>query len=266
MSYQVLGVCLLLLFVNAGSVSGQESAHDLVKVIEDPDKTPATKLKALVSLQKLGPEAEPAVPLLTKMVADTKAQEDREFLTLANYSLRCLKHVGKPGIPGLRTGLQSKHLRLQAAIWLGEFGPDARDAAPQMLACIAADPRVCFGMFEDLDKIGPDPKDLVPVAIKVLKYYADPAEKAPYRAAPARLACNSLAKVGPSAKEAVPALIDVLKFHGLGAELATTKSAMAALGAIGRDAAEALPVLRTFLTKPPQDVAQAAGEAITKIK
>lgn len=245
----------------------QPTVQDLMKVVEDPDKSAATKRQALTDIQKLGPGAAPAIPMLTRLVTDTKAQNDREFANLARASLWCFKAIGKPGIPGLKAALKSTHLRIQAAIFLGEFGADARSAVPDMLECISTDPVHCFGMFDDLNNIGPDPQKLVPVAIQIIKAHTDGGDKADQLADPARLAAGSLAKVGPAAKDAVPILIVVLELEGKkGSNTKTVRGAIEALGEIGPDAAEALPILRTFLVKNYGNLNVTSEKAIDQIK
>ncbi len=268
---ELLALCVCTWLVGALAVpvraQDQPKVQDLIKVVEDPDKSAPTKLQALTNIQKLGPGAAPAIPLLTRLVTDTKAQNDPEFAGLARASLWCFKSIGKPGIPGLRAALKSSKLRIQAAIFLGEFGPDARSAVPDMLECIASDPVAYFGMFDDLNNIGPDPKELVPAAIKIIKAHTEGGDKAYQLADPARLAAGSLAKIGPAAKDAVPALIAVLKLEGKkGSDTKTVRAAIEALGEIGPDADEALPILRTFLAKNYANLNVTSEKAIERIK
>jgi HEAT repeat protein len=127
------------------------------------------RMAAIIALGNLGPAASEAAPALRKMMQSAD-------LRCRTQALRSLAMVAPPdkALLDLLTGfLKDKHLpmRLTAAERLGELGPDAKDAVPDLLAALKAKD---VGDVEDtrkfrqwvivaLGNIGPAAKEAVAV-------------------------------------------------------------------------------------------------------
>jgi HEAT repeat protein len=119
-------------------------------------------------------------------------------------------------------------VRVQAAITLGEIGPQAAEAVPALFEALK-DPKVHDASMKALEKIGFDSKVAIPELIEALKYddLRAYAAKALLEVGPAAVpeliralegdygpvreyAAYILGKMGPKAREAVPALTEAL--------------------------------------------------------
>jgi len=92
-------------------------------------------------------------------------------------------------------------------------------------------------------------------------------------------ALEAMTNIGPSAKEAVPLIIDILKRAGVeygqfefltpGSEMLNSRklvdSCVKALGAIGPDATDAIPILRTILTTKRYDLLELVIASLVKL-
>jgi HEAT repeat protein len=163
-----------------------------------------------------------------------------------------------------------------------KIGPGAREAATPGLLERLKD-KACWENYElpqlmkCLEAIEADPAAVAPALIETLSDYVTPGTKRyPNLNSPGDVGtyeievCNYLARMGPRAKAAVPALTKIAviyqKTQGLGtADSGVGPAAIKALGSIGPDAKEALPVLRPFMTKRGTTAADVSMTAVAKI-
>jgi HEAT repeat protein/serine/threonine protein kinase len=125
--------------------------------------------------------------------------------------------------------------RSSAALDLGDFGPQAKEAVPALIKVLEdPDESVRVHATQTLGEIGPQTEEVIPALIKVLM--KDSYWKVRYSAAMA------LGEFGPQAKEAVPALIKALEDPVW--DVAT--HAHQALGQIGPAAESAIPALEAL--------------------
>ena len=171
-------------------------------------------------------------------------------------------------------------VRRSAAKGLAEMGPEAKDAAPALLAALKNDKDLFVRRFAAkalgeveaaVTALGKMGEPAVPPLIDALKNKsADP--KKPKKGPAATdstafvrtKAAEALGNMGPKAKSAVPALIDALKDPNVRTEAAI------ALGNIGPDAKSAVSALQDAATakgnKKDKAFKQAVNEAVKKIQ
>jgi HEAT repeat protein len=139
--------------------------------MENPDAE--VRDKVIEALENFGPDAEPAAPLLLQTLTKTVQMD----------------------------------LQKQIAYTLGEIGPAAKDAVPQLIELLKSskDPEGFLNVVaaDALGKIGPAASNAVPALIVALK--SDDV-RLPTRAE------DALGNIGAGAKAAIPALIEALKF------------------------------------------------------
>jgi HEAT repeat protein len=167
----VLAACLGLawyFYLDAGSAKDKRAPPDLVEQLQDTDHV--TRYEAAIALGKQGPDAEKAIPALVKAMgnSDRGAAKEMskalakigdkaipaliEILRSADakpgqqmYALDALRQMGpgaakqaKPELiallkpDGKNGGFIHRHLAGRAVVILGEIGPDAKDALPDL--------------------------------------------------------------------------------------------------------------------------------------
>lgn len=136
-----------------------------------PSKDDDLHLKAAAELGSLGPAAAEAVPALITVLRNGRYRPWRwEELSVAERgqedagrtpSRRALAQIGAPAIPALRSLLldagAAGRARLEAALTLGEIGPPATLAQPDLLTALAArDKAIASAAAWALGRIGSD--------------------------------------------------------------------------------------------------------------
>jgi HEAT repeat protein len=152
--------------------------------------------------------------------------------------------------------LQSKDakMQLQAAQFLGDFGPDAADAVGPLTALLKADDKnLRMQVVAALGRIGPGARAAIPHLLTALK---DNNPEVGVRAIAA------LGNMGPAAQDALPALIAVARVRDKDRAL----SAVAALGRIGIADKDAVAVLAETLGDPDIDLAARAAQALVDME
>jgi HEAT repeat protein len=152
--------------------------------------------------------------------------------------------------------LQSKDakLQLQAAQFLGDFGPDAADAVGPLATLLKADDKnLRVQVVAALGRIGPGAKAAIPQLLTALK---DTNPEVGVRAIVA------LGNMGPAAQDALPALIALARVRDKDRALA----AVAALGRIGIADKDAVAVLVETLGDPDIDLAARAAQALVDME
>src|SRR5262249_4251763 len=128
------------------------------------------------------------------------------------------------------------HVRIAAARALGDIGPDARAAAPVLLAGLR-DPDFSLRgtAAAALGAVGADPRKATPALAGALR------DKPPFIQ---EAAARSLGRMGPTARAAVPCLAALLKQPGGADYLESLRVAAAvALWEITGDTAQTVPAL-----------------------
>jgi|GEM_PF-932082 len=113
----------------------------------------------------LGSIAKPAIPSLIKLF-----QKKRPYTFSTVNS--ALLYIGTNAIPPLIEALTNSNERVRAgaAMTLGYFGSQARDATPALIQCLKDEnPRVRGAAAESLGRLDGDPKVLIPALLPHLK-------------------------------------------------------------------------------------------------
>ena len=168
--------------------------------------------------------------------------------------------VAAEAVPQLVQALlkdRDSDVRRAAAAALGQIGPVAAEAVPQLVQASLkdGDSDVRRAAAAALGQIGPLAAEAVPQLVQVLLKDRDSDVR--------RAAATALGQIGPLAAEAVPQLVQAsLKDRGWRVQMA----AAAALGQIGPVAAEAVPQLvQASLKDGDSDVRRAAAAALGQI-
>jgi HEAT repeat protein len=149
-----------------------------------------------------------------------------------------LAKMGKVAVPVLKEAIKEKdgNLRSIVAHALGQIGPDAKDAIPEIVQALNEqnEPYAISALALALGKIGPN---AVPALRELLKGNNVTIQGE---------AAGALKLMGADAKDAVPELIDVVKKRKDATDIAGLQ-AIDALGKIGPNAKDAVPELTEAL-------------------
>jgi HEAT repeat protein len=242
-------------------------------------------------LGAIGPMAKPAVPQITAALKDP----NKFVRTMAAVALWWIDRQTNVTVPILIEGLEDKGMDLEdrkGCAWvLGEMGPKAKAAVPELIAALRGIGKtsrttstVALASYasEALGRMG---EPAVPALTKALRdedaeirknaawalFRMGPKAKGAVPALIAkskdaqvdvrRFAIGALAKIGPAAREAVPALIERLKDeHG-----GVRRNAGWALGHIGAPAKDAVPTLIVTLNDKDKAARDSAVWALGRI-
>lgn len=223
-----------------------------VKILMEAMKDPDTKVRerAVAALGKLEGEAREAVPELSRSL---KHQDER----VRRQALFALAKIGprqETVMPGLLEALTEREadVRHFAVVSLTSMGKDARPAVPQLIDLLKkdGDANVREAAAFALGKIDPQADGVLAVLSRAWRDEERGVREEALRA---------LAKCG---KPAVPTLIEALrKNFSNDVQIEATK----ALGQIGPDAKEAVPVLLPLLKDNEEEIRRVAEEALKAI-
>jgi HEAT repeat protein/beta-lactamase regulating signal transducer with metallopeptidase domain len=205
--------------VSALTMLGPISKPLVPDLIEALGHSVVAKRHIAFALAQIGKDARPAVPELTKMLHDT----DLETQADAIYAL---SEIGGPDIApavpllieALRTddtsnAVMASRVRYTAATALGNIGPDARAAIPDLVVALGDEEE--FLRANSAEAIGNiDPADLqaVPALIKAMKDKSGRVRVA---------AAETLLRIGPVNKEVILAFIEAADDNWKGVIIAT---------------------------------------------
>jgi HEAT repeat protein len=225
----------------------REAVPGLIAALRDVSKE--VRVEAAMALGNIGPVTTEVVPALTQALNDP----DLEVAIKAMAALGMIKRAAKPAVPDLVKMLKTKGndpkdqlrlgLRYQAAISLGDIGPEARAAIPELLAILMGDEnhdlQCC--VLPSLGKIGAS-EEVLPILVRVLKddkrRYLRPA------------AAHALGWLGPDAKHAVPDLataLDTSEINDPQEARRIREAVLNALSLMGADAGSAAPAVAKLL-------------------
>lgn len=241
------------------------------------------------SVQSLAESKAPSELVAPAMVgAIAKADED----TIRDV-VGMLSSMGAAAVPRVKNGLANAKLRGYAAVILGNIGPDAKAAMPELVAAldVADDEEFRREVLFTLGRIGPASAPAVEKIIEILG--SDKNERV------LSAACYAIGSIGPAATKAAPALVGMynngtdfqkmlaiwallkvrpghdsvvsraipMMIKGLTHEREDVRiEAARALGAIGPKAADAVDALKKAEAgDESQAVRDAAKEALAKI-
>jgi len=161
-------------------------------------------------------------------------------------------------LPSLIEALRDKNEEVQAgaAILIGKFGQDAREAVPDLMTLLkAAHVKARQNATYALAVIGPDARPALPIFLDLAKNDADVGVRTN--------ALLAIGRIGPEASSAVPFLIENIQSE----DVARQWGAALALYHIGPDARAAIPALTKLLERDSldQQVRQAATTVIASL-
>lgn len=248
-------------------------------------KDPSERAGAVERLGRLGTEARPAVPALSRLLAQDPSSfvRERSAQALARIAKDVKADPGK-AVAALGKALKDRdrNVRIAAANALGSLGAKARPAVPALIEALR-DPNgyVRAWVAEALVRTKAPPEQVIPPLVQALATpnYAGrignalaglgPVVVAPLEKALAsddphlrQGAASALADLGPKAKEAVPELAELVRRDPAPA---VRKEAASALGRIGREAASATPALTEALQSKELEVRRAAAQALSRV-
>ncbi|MBI3828088.1 MAG: HEAT repeat domain-containing protein [Planctomycetes bacterium] len=221
---------------------------DLIAALADGDED--VRSKAVQALGNLGPDASDAIPRLCELFKDR-----RNLVRIAVAgNLRKITSDHSVLLETYRSGLKDKvrGVRVESAKIMGELGPEAREAIPDLLKALDKNdyPEEAA---EALGNMGPDSAAAVPLLIRELKQgYLSVRRKA----------AVALGQIGRAQKDCVPALIEALG----DTDTFLQENAAQALAAFGVQAKAALPALESLGAVKNERVKKAAADALKAIR
>jgi HEAT repeat protein len=213
---------------------GKRAVPGLIEILKSKSEQ---RTLAAGALGEIGPDAKAAVPLLVDLLQDEKC---REAAALALGRIGGLD--AKEAIPILLKLLDDDDelMRMAAATALAKTG---KDAVSPLLDFLKGQSSHRFLAAYALGEIGPDAKPAIPLLVDLL----DDDDKI--------LRMTAATAVGKFGKDAVPPLIEFVKGAKRNRYLA-----LHALGEIGSDANDALPILHVFL-RQAEDTGRAENKS-----
>ncbi len=226
--------------IGAGETSEEKPVGHWLEALKQPE--PEARIEALQAIEKLGPQAEEAVPALV----DTLGHGEANVRAAAAEALGAIGPAAEPAIPALIKALadpgyvwrEEDGVPKPVPVWalassaLGRIGPAA---LPELIATLGNEaPQMCAGAAGAIHDIGPEAKEAVGPLLEML------AKDEPFTR---RAAIYAFMGIGPEAKAAVPALTEALTHE----DFHTQYWACRALRDIGPEAKSAVPVLVKLL-------------------
>lgn len=242
-----IGIGILMVLISS-AITGTVDADDdeVQRLSKQAWGAEYSKRRAAVKkLTELGPQARQAIPVLTKIL-DRKGDD-----SVGELAARAVIAIGPDSVsvPLLREILSKRNEKYYIAEALGELGPAAAPAVPELTQLLGNKGYpVRRARALALGKIGPAAIDALPQLVQALD---DPQE---YHVYPGQIA-QAIANIGP---QAVPYLITALETENFRIREGVAKT----LGEIGADAEAAIPALIEKLSdkdKRPHIYASALG-------
>lgn len=224
------------------SERSSEYVPGLIAIVRDEDVPWVTRRHAIMTLGRMGENAGDGIALLI------------ELLDTPPPSATLPDGEGAPD-----STAEPERVAAWAARAIALIGPPARDATPKLIGMLMNPNRTVAERslaLNALASIGPAHPRVMPALVSSLKYGGR--EAVAIRA----LAADALARQGPVAATATPALIRATRDRNEGVRL----KVVAALGAIGRPAAPAIPRLVEILALDSSEaVRDAAADAMGEL-
>jgi len=269
-----------LLGIGLSALGQREALPDLIKQASASD--PSLRWSAIQKIRNYGAGAEKAIPTLTRLLTMDSSDENRSEAAAALGALHAASAVLT-----LRRALRdsSRQVRQSAAEAIGQIGPMALSAVPDLLHAMAVgDSDFLFKTSGVFEQLGPG---AVPPILRVLRANARKEDDLDdlYEAAQdalagvgvaavpqlraalalggdrARASATALGAHGEASAAAVPELTKALR----SADPQLRWMAARALGDIGPAARDALSSLRRLENDPNETVRNLAAEAIAHI-
>ena len=221
---------------------GQQAVPDLIRVLSD--KKYRLRSKAAYALAIIGPDVsgtDEAIPHLIELTDD--------YSPRARYSaVRALAAIDAPANVTLPVFLKALHdddhqVVGEAAKALTEMGPEAKPALPALVEAMKQEGRASLAASVISD-IGPD-ASLVPALLQIVKK-----GQSDTRDGSRASAMHVLRLLGPAAEDATADLVPILRNEG---DQDLRVQAAQVLGAIGVEAAEAVPDLKKIALDDRRD-------------
>jgi HEAT repeat protein len=179
---------------------GKPAVASLIEVLK---KDADLRLHLLDVLERIGADAEAAVPVVVSLGKDADDETRASAIgTLGKIGRRSPQAIAAVS-DGLRDGFQP--VRAKAVRALGECGPAAKEAVPALIRAWKEekDESVRQGILDALGLIGPGAKDAVPMLTEALRHN-EPIIR--------WCAARALGRIGPSAATATAALTEATSY------------------------------------------------------
>jgi HEAT repeat protein len=226
--------------------AAEQMAHSLAS------KDPAERAAAARGLAEFGGSSEVTAPALEKAVADAEPEVILD-------AMDAFVQLGAKAVPRVKRGLTNEKLRHYAIRILTRIGPDAKQAAPDIIEVLknddGSDPQFRAELQFGLGSIGSDDASAVPSLVESLNSDNEQVRNS---------AIFALRNIGPAAGEAAAALRKNLKSEDKFLALISAWSLLAIQPDDAEAAQEAVPALIAGLSWDNENVqiesAKALGE------
>lgn len=233
-----------------------EAAHTQVMILAGAlkDKHAGTREAAAAALQKLGEKAKPALPQLTEVALDKKADRFPRLYAIQIISRFGDEETAKVLITIL-SGEPAAAVRQAALEGLGRLGEKAAAALPNLIEGLKEkEPELRRAAAVALGKIGPKAKEAWPVI------------KATYNDSDTAVRHQMIRLAGSLAKEQPQAVALLAEAADKDVNQENRLAAIQELSQLEAAASAAVPTLEKLLQDPRASIRDAAQAALKKIK
>jgi HEAT repeat protein len=237
------------------TASDKRSLAQLLDALKDPKV--ATRVEATEAIGQLGKAAYTATPALSKALADDK---DPFVRRAAAVALGEIGPQAKAAVPNLLAALDSHYENVgglvgsESAVALNRIDPDGKVLLPLLLPLLKdINIETRSKAATQLEIIGPAAKGAASLLIEVITKDKEGGVR--------YLAARALSSIGLDAKQAVPVFILALKDSHKFVRLTAAR----ALGDFGPAAKEAVPALKAATKDADDEVKQSAMESLQMI-
>jgi HEAT repeat protein len=149
---------------NLGPEVAPDAFETLVAAMKDP--THPVREQAVLAMGKFREVGQSALPALTETMLNERSPERWQ----AALSIWRLTQDAELVLPALRSMLANSNMEWDPAVVLGEMGPAAAPAVPELIRALEKDESAQIPAAEALGKIGPAAKDALPALRKLLDH------------------------------------------------------------------------------------------------
>lgn len=260
---------------------------EIIGYLEDSDRSVRAKVDLLSRIDYSRADFEPAIPAMLGVLANVKTEVDQVDQGIV---IRSLQQIGAPAVPHLSKLVADKKHCFMALQSISALELAAKDAAPAVLkaALLPVDkaapvegpnsPQYQELAVKAIGLIGVEDKDALPIYLKIISMPYPSEIRVRDNGGTKSIVLRNcfdgcvleslrrIAEMGSQAKEALPKLMQLLSSPDIREFQHTYRALLFAIGAMGAEAKSAIPALRSIRDLNEEFFGDEVDATIDKIK